>query len=597
MSDALRAADPHETAMYIVQEKYKAEHPYKTALFGPPDYKDIQKDPELLALYNENFEKLSKAKADDQPCDTTLLECPLKIHQVKKDNPNCKLSSLKITKPKRSFERVITESTETASSGQEANVLEVVGGQWNTIPEIDLKLEGLIHNCSSHEPQNGKFRHWRINNLKDENIVLDDTTAKLKTPSEFQLLVLPWNPKIKIYPIAATTCSQSLLGVVKVYPDIDVSLKITYKRGESHKAKRETTLELKNDGKPKGKVDAVSTTRKYEVVEVSKNLVIEASITQSGEKINFQQTYGSLITRIKDIETLYTGSVTVLEAITKGKKKTSRSAEKRENKGREKTLNDNYSKELEKNKEQNKDLVKSEDRDSNGVTFPSISFSVGGKWEEQPGQYFCEFNGYIEVAADPLIEFNVKEDISEYILKTFPVGAAVSWLKKFLYELGAEALAVYIIIKTPVKGSLRFYPKKWEDCKVEGKISGKIEIAVEAVALKFTKEKPVPFKSDYCITVKVDVSIGGKSGIQADAAIEYTKKVKVKFIGSLLPGIVYLNSIVDASTGECKPKKPYEPPKKMKVDDVTKKPVETSTPGIELTLWTAKEAFNKSFDF
>lgn len=574
--------DPHNHALSVMQDRYRADHPYKAALLGDLTFEDVQRDPEMRAEYDKMFMQLTNAQNDSSSCDSSISSCPLQNKQpLNTENPNCKLAGIKITKKKRNFDLVVVENNPSAimKDSNPENVLEVVGGRVNTVPKIDIELNGLVHNCPTHQELN----HWSI--VYGNEIQLKDSTASIEAPSEFQLLVLPWSPRVKEYRISANTCSNKLSAIVRSYPDIDVSLKLTYKKSKSEKTKHEYQVEMQRPKRIQDAYFANSSVKKFEVIDLSSNLQISASITQSGETISFGKAYSKVISTLKLIDTIYENSVMILGRVSGGNRK------KVPNKGNREAKAERGLRDYAEENDPTKELAKNEDRSAEGVVFPSITIGVGGKWEEESGQYFCDFNGYVEVAADPFIGYNFKKDISHWILSTFPAGKAIGYLKEFLYDLGVEALAVNIFANSSVTGSLRYYPKRFIESKVEGKISGKIEIGIEAVALKLTKQ--VPLAREYSLTVKIDVSIGGKSGFWAEAMIVASgDTTTIQFKGGVLAGVVFVNAVVDSSVGKTVAKKPYSPPVASKEGTGKPKKAENNPGSISITLWNAFDPFN-----
>jgi hypothetical protein len=537
MAGSIDKVDPHTYTMEILQERYKEKHPYKSMLFDL-DYDDVKSDPELSAEYNKIFNDIAGAQDMGDDVDISVAPCPYRKRE-NPSNPDCTISSMTVTKDGRKYDLNVFESESLSSKEELKNVIEVVGGDRFKPASLTFSLKGLINNCPTHN----QTQDWNIPHGKVESVVPNKAVVSLTSNGDMHLL--PWTASSKDYRITANTCSKKLIAVVRVYPDIAVDLSVSFKKAYEKKTVNEDTSKATEITSPTGKKEGVRaelSTTKYEVVEFSSGLTIGATYSQDGINYSFKKTFAQTVKKIQKLEELVYG---VLEWIDGFSGKAGK-------KDRKEVMNivDDY-----------RNSINSETgvgpNDSLSFTFPSISLTLASKWEEMAGDYRCDCPGSIELATSPLIAVTFKKDLGPYIFNAIPGGSAVSAVKQLLKEINIEVLAIFFSFTCDISGSAKYTAYLYQEPKIEGGITVKVPVEVNAILVKATKETPIPFTKSYCLKTVIDLSLNAKTGIQHDARFtKQGKQANLEFSGQFLGVEVFLQAVIDVSTGQCTVKKP-----------------------------------------
>jgi hypothetical protein len=544
-SSTIGSVSPHGTAMEILQERYNEEHPYRS-FFSPLTYEDVKKDPELAKQYQEIVDTILKAQSGN--ADSSSASCPLQGKNGQKENPNCKASTLRITKAGRKFDLINSKADSDRKNEEPESIIEVVGG-WKLNPaKMESELTGLVNNCSTHKDT----KTWNIPFSNTSN--LTPSRAEIKCASEGALSLLPWNASPKIYKVNGNTCSKSFTSYIHVYPDIEVDLGVSIDLSgeETEVSEDRTSTEFGNtQGKKKNRRIPVTTkkhTDTYEVFSLTQGITFAANYKKDGVQISFKQSFTDTINSFNRIATAVEGVNEFVKKVTGDKPGGVNDTKK--------SISDDAK---EKSDKRSKELQGKAPKNSFSITYPNLTFTLGGKWEEMEGDYRVDCAGTVELAANPLIKIGIKKDITQYILQTFPIGAAINKVKDFLRELEIEALALYFEMSGELSGKVKHYAYAIQDSKTEGELSLKIPISITAVLLKTEKEIKHRWSDSYVLKVEIDASLKGESGVQFDGKLSENKQTKsliLEVSGQFLGIEVSVTAVVNTSIGAAKPKKP-----------------------------------------
>jgi hypothetical protein len=532
----IESKTPHGIAMEILQEQYKADHPYRS-VFSPLTYDDIKEDPALSAEYARIVDLINKTQSGE--FDHTISTCPFAKGNEAAENPNCKSSGLKISKAERKFDLVITKPNSRTGALGEDNVLEVVGGSMLAKPVITGEISGLVVNCSTHKNK----KNWNIPHGKIKS--LTPNYAEIVLASELKPRLLVWNAEPKVYYLSANTCSNTYGALVKVYPDIecDASFSIDLS-GESKKISEDSTTVKYGEVKSKKQGQTLAgekhrNTSIYEEFTITNGISISANYKKDGVQLSFKKTFAQIIQEIQRLETIRNGVDSFLEKIA-GKSKSA--VKRRKDKIDAATEKESY--------QSSKSMQSSAPQDSVSITYPNITIGIGGKWEELEGDYRVDCAGTAEFGFNPLIKLGVKKDISSFILKTTPAGTALSKVKEALKDMEIETLALIFEVSGELSGKVKHYAYTLKDSHTDGEVSLKIPVSVTAVLLKTSKNIESKYLKSYVLKIEIDVSAKGESGIQFDGKLTEDAKNKslaFEISGQFLGIEVSVTAVINSS--------------------------------------------------
>jgi|GEM_PF-2833688 len=539
MSDGspIQSMSPHSTAMDILQDQYKADHPYKS-LFTSLTYDDVKEDPELAAQYAQIVDQMNKAQNTGN-VDMTVAPCPYENQVIKPSNPDCNASSLKVTKAGRKFDLIVNVPNADRKPTTQESILEVVGGTRLNPAKISGEISGLVNNCSSHKDK----KPWNLPFGKVKNMT--PNFVEIDLPSSDKLHLFPWNASSKDYSFNANTCSKSYSATVKVYPDIEVDCSVSIDlAGESTEVQEDSSSVVYDDAKKSKKGQTLTgekrqSTTTYEVFSLTQGISFSANYKKDGVQISFKKSFAQIVESINRIGTVVNGIQEFVEKVT-GE---SKSAIKR----RKEKVNESVSEESRKRSEA---IQKGAPKDSISITYPNLTLAFAGKWEEMEGDYRVDCAGTVELACNPLIKLGIKKDVSQYILNTTPAGAALSKVKEFLKELEIETMVLFVELSGELSGKVKHYAYVIQDSKTEGELTLKIPLTVTAILLKKSFSLDSIYVKSYVLKTDVDVSAKGETGVQFDAKLREntkSKSLELDLSGQFLGIEVSITAIITVS--------------------------------------------------
>ncbi len=415
-----------------------------------------------------------------------------------------------------------------------------------------------------------------------------DTDLKFKASARGHLL--PWWAEPRIYQVCFNTCSDSFVGEVAVYPDVEFGIGIEYKRQEQTSTDFENTVKVtevrkvalperkpkgnaKKKRKKKGKADPKSLTPrevKYEATfvesevtetKITKNLSMFGMLKIAGMEVNYKTCFHSYLSKVKKATEIVDG---VLEVIKKFN-----AADDEATVGKEIEQKENASRKAAHTT--SKQEATQPRRTKQTITWPSVQFKVSGLWIELEDSHQCACAMRLALAFKPLIGMSYTWDLTPMVLRAFgaitggsSLAVAQVWtrLQAWLKERDIDAFRVELIIEGTLEGEVLVDIASGSDWNVTAPLDFNLKGRIEATLAKMQIDKK---KLGLRVQGDIDIGIKGETGFRFRA--EFMTEGENGVYGSVewtgIKVTIAFKWRTCVSTTECTPTKDKEYPEEL----------------------------------
>jgi len=407
-------------------------------------------------------------------------------------------------------------------------------------------------------------------------------------PSAFGHL-LPWWAQPRVYEVRFNTCSDSFVGEVAVYPDVEFGIGFEYKHqkqvdtGKANEAKvdlvRKVDVPARNpsgNSKQRRKArraeperwtprmvqyDAMYVESKATETKITKNLSIFGMLKIAGMEVNYKGCFKSHMEKIKSVADIAEQAFSVLKILV------------------------DYEKESvdlkEMEKQSNADLKKTHTeatlsssvprRTKQSITYPSVLVKMSGLWLELEDSEQCACCMRLAVALKPLIGMSYTWDLTPMVLRAFGaltggssavVAEVWSRLQAWLQKQGIDAFRVELIIEGSLEGEVMVDIASGSDWNVTAPIDVNLKGRIEATLAKMKFDKK---KLGIRVMGDIDLGLKGETGfrVRAEFMTEGTNGVYGSLEWTGIKVTIAMKWRTCVTTTECKPPSNKEDPEEL----------------------------------
>jgi hypothetical protein len=553
-------------------------------------------------------------KAPEQFESKAAQSCPLAEPPRKRKREECQATSLVISKKlsnKSGVRKIEIKRGGPGHSDDPSNSppprLEIVSGCFDDTwlqdliakkpATVECKAVILAGPCERGEsgPGSGQSDGQSVRGHKDSTYDVpfavdsrSDTELKFKASAQGHLI--PWWAEPRIYQVCFNTCSDSFVGEVAVYPDVEFGIGFEYKRQEQTSTDFENTVKVtdvrkvalperkptgnkKKKRKKKGKADPKSLTPrevKYEATfvesevtetKITKNLSMFGMLKIAGMEVNYKNCYHSYLSKVKKVTEIADG---VLEVIKKFN-----AADDEATVGKEMEQKENASRKAAHTT--TKREATQPRRTKQTFIWPSVQYKLSGLWIELEDSHQCACATRFALAFKPLIGMSYTWDLTPMVLRAFgaitggsSLAVAEVWtrLQAWLEKRGIDAFRVELIIEGTLEGEVLVDIASGSDWNATAPLDFNLKGRIEATLAKMQIDKKM---LGLRVQGDIDIGIKGETGFRfrAEFMTEGENGVygSVEWTGIKVTIALKWRSCV--STTECTPTKDKEYPEEL----------------------------------